>query len=106
MVLTRIALLGLSAALMITTWLAMKYYKDTERTPSPMMRKFLYVSLATSIILLVTAGFQFLFALAIAVVLTPMLIWYLKAETSPMEKLRGFYDKLPIPDLKAEKYRM
>lgn len=100
MVLTRIALLALSAALIITTWFAMKYYKDTERTPSPMMRKFLYVSLATSIILLVTAGFQFLFALAIAVVLTPILLWYLKSESSPMEKLRSLYDKLPIPNLK------
>ena len=99
MVLTRIALLGLSAALIITTWFAMKYYRDTERTPSPMMRKFLYVSLATSIILLVTAGFQFLFALGVAVVLTPILLWYLKAQSSPIEKLRGFYDKLPIPNL-------
>lgn len=100
MVLTRIALLALSAALMISTWYAMKYYKDTERTPSPMMRKFLYVSLATSIVLLVTAGFQFLFALAIAVVATPIILWYLKSESSPMEKLRSLYDKLPIPDLK------
>ena len=105
MVLTRIALIGLSAALMTTTWFTMKYYKDTERTPSPLMRKFLYVSLATSIILLVTAGFQFLFALAIAIVLTPMLLWYLKSDANPMDKLRAAYDKLPIPKLSAEKYK-
>jgi hypothetical protein len=100
MVLTRIALVALSGALLIMTWFAMKYYKDTERTPSPMMRKFLYTCLFSSVILLVMAGFQFLFALAIAVVMTPMLLWYLKAESSPMDKLRAAYDRLPIPDLK------
>jgi hypothetical protein len=101
MVLTRIVLLALSAALLLSTWFAMKYYKDTARIPSPMMRRFLYASLASSIILLVMAGFQFLFALIVAVTLTPIIMWYLRTETDPMVKLRRIYDKLPIPDLSA-----
>ena len=102
MVLARIALVALSGALLVMTWFAMKYYKDTERTPSPMMRKFLYTSLFSSVILLVLAGFQFLFALGIAILMTPTLLWYLKSESSPMSKLRAAYDRLPIPDLKKQ----
>jgi hypothetical protein len=101
MVLTRIVLLALSAALLVSTWFAMKYYKDTARTPSDLMRRFLYVSLASSIILLVMAGFQFLFALVVAVTLTPIIMWYLRTETDPMVKLRRIYDKIPIPNLSA-----
>lgn len=101
MVLTRIVLLALSAALLISTWYAMKYYKDTARTPTPMMRRFLYASLAASIILLVMAGFQFLFALLVAVTLTPIIMWYLRTENDPMVKLRRLYDKVPIPDLSS-----
>jgi hypothetical protein len=101
MVLTRIVLLALSAALLLTTWFAMKYYKDTARTPSTLMRRFLYASLASSIILLVMAGFQFLFALMVALTLTPIIMWYLRTENDPMVKLRRLYDKVPIPDLSS-----
>ena len=98
MVLTRIVLLVLSASLLVTSYLAMKYYRDTRSNPGNYMRKFLYLSILGSIIILVSAGFQFLFALAIAVILTPLIIWYMKNGQAP-DKLQALYKKIPIPKL-------
>lgn len=98
MVLTRIILLVLSASLLVTSYLAMKYYRDTKSNPGNYMRKFLYLATLISIIILVSAGFQFLFALAIAVVLTPLIIWYMKNGRAP-EKVQALYKKIPIPKL-------
>jgi len=42
-----------------------------------------------------------LFALVVAVTLTPIIMWYLRTETDPMVKLRRIYDKIPIPNLSA-----
>jgi hypothetical protein len=98
MVLTRIILLVLSASLLVTSYLAMKYYRDTKSNPGNYMRKFLYLSTLISIIILVSAGFQFIFALAIAVVLTPLIIWYMKNGRAP-DKIQALYKKIPIPKL-------
>jgi len=98
MVLTRIILLVLSASLLVTSYLAMKYYRDTQSKPGNYMRKFLYLATLMSIIILVSAGFQFLFALAIAVVLTPLIIWYMKNGRAP-DKIQALYKKIPIPEM-------
>ena len=95
MVMTRIALVGLSAALIVTTWLALKYYKDTERQIPPMMRKFLYGTLIIATMLLVTAGFQFLFALGIAMLVAPAIMWYMRLGSNPYEKAKTAYFRLP-----------
>lgn len=98
MVLTRIVLLVLSASLLVTSYLAMKYYRDTQSKPGNYMRKFLYLSILASMIILISAGFQFLFALAIAVVLTPLIIWYMKNGRAP-DKIQALYKKIPIPEM-------
>jgi predicted lipid-binding transport protein (Tim44 family) len=95
MVMTRIALIGLSAALIATTWMSLKYYKDTERTVPPMMRKFLYGTLIIATMLLVTAGFQFLFALGIALLVAPAIMWYMRLGSNPYEKAKTAYFSLP-----------
>jgi hypothetical protein len=95
MVLTRITLIGLSAALIMTTWLALKYYKDTERPIPPMMRKFLYGTLIIATMLLITAGFQFLFALGIAMLVAPAVMWYMRSGSNPYEKAKTAYFSLP-----------
>jgi uncharacterized membrane protein YdbT with pleckstrin-like domain len=94
MVLTRIVLLVMASALLVTSYLAMKYYRDTEREPGKYMRRFLYISIFGSSLLIVAAGFQFLFALAIAVVLTPLIMWYMKGG-QPIKKIGALYSKLP-----------
>jgi hypothetical protein len=95
MVMTRIALIGLSAALIATTWMSLKYYKDTEREIPPMMRKFLYGTLIIATMLLVTAGFQFLFALGIAMLVAPAIMWYMRLGSNPYEKAKTAYFSLP-----------
>jgi hypothetical protein len=95
MVLTRIALIGLSAALIATTWMSLKYYKDTEKPIPPMVRKFLYGTLITATMLLVTAGFQFLFALGIAILIAPAIMWYMRLGSNPYEKAKTAYFRLP-----------
>ena len=95
MVMTRIALIGLSAALIATTWMSLKYYKDTERTVPPMMRKFLYGTLIIATMLLVTAGFQFLFALGVALLIAPAIMWYMRLGSNPYEKAKTAYFRLP-----------
>ena len=95
MVMTRIALIGLSAALIATTWMSLKYYKDTERTVPPMMRKFLYGTLIIATMLLVTAGFQFLFALGVALLVAPAIMWYMRLGSNPYEKAKTAYFSLP-----------
>jgi hypothetical protein len=95
MVMTRIALIGLSAALIMTTWMSLKYYKDTEREMPPMMRKFLYGTLIIATMLLVTAGFQFLFALGIALLVAPAIMWYMRLGSNPYEKAKTAYFSLP-----------
>ena len=95
MVMTRIALIGLSAALIATTWMSLKYYKDTEREIPPMMRKFLYGTLIIATMLLVTAGFQFLFALGIALLIAPAIMWYMRLGSNPYEKAKTAYFSLP-----------
>ena len=94
MVLTRIVLLVMASALLVTSYLAMKYYRDTEREPGKYMRRFLYISVFGSMLLIVAAGFHFLFALAIAVVLTPLVMWYMKSG-QPIKKIRALYSGLP-----------
>ena len=95
MVLTRIALIGLSAALIATTWMSLKYYKDTEKPIPPVMRKFLYGTLIIATMLLVFAGFQFLFALGIAMLVAPAIMWYMRSESNPYEKAKTLYFSLP-----------
>ena len=95
MVMTRIALIGLSAALIMTTWMSLKYYKDTEREMPPMMRKFLYGTLIIATMLLVTAGFLFLFALGIALLVAPAIMWYMRLGSNPYEKAKTAYFSLP-----------
>jgi Flp pilus assembly protein TadB len=94
MILTRIALIALAAALLVTSYFTMRYYRDTSREMPRWMRRFLYISIISSLILIVFAGFQFLFALGVAMILTPTLMWYMQGG-EPIKKIGALYSKLP-----------
>jgi hypothetical protein len=45
--------------------------------------------------LLVTAGFQFLFALGVALLIAPAIMWYMRLGSNPYEKAKTAYFSLP-----------